>query len=329
MTRSPACGDLAGSSKTHELEAGGLSREVIDAFVAGQQRAGRQVRLPTVVGARAQLLRSVEAAPAAVVVVAPSPLDDELIGEYRHWLVTERSLAALTVYNYMHLTRRFLAATCNGEVGVLLSFTAGDLADYLRIQCRRFSARSVNEIVVALRSLFRFLYLRGHIDSPLAQALPWMASGRASSLPRVLPAGHAELLLASCDRATLTGQRDFAILTVLIRLGLRRGEVAALKLCDIDWRAGEIVVAGKGAWRDQLPLPVDVGEAIASYLEMRGPGPRRGLFVHVVAPRGPITSSDVGAIVRRACGRSGFPTRAPTSCATGSPRTCAPRGAAA
>jgi integrase/recombinase XerD len=242
-----------------------------------------------------------------VPVATPSPLD-ELVGEYRRWLVAERSLAPLTVYNYMHLTRRFLSATCDGEIETLLSFTAADVAAYLRAMCRRYSARSVNEIVVALRSLFRFLYLKGHIDSPLAQALPWMASGRASSLPRTLPAGQADLLLQSCDRTTRVGRRDFAVLTVLVRLGLRRCEVAALELSDIDWRSGEITVPGKGSWRDQLPLPFDVGEAIASYLEVRGPdGGSRALFVHVVAPHGRIGPSDVGAIVRRACERSGIP----------------------
>jgi integrase len=97
-------------------------------------------------------------------------------------------------------------------------------------------------------------------------------------------------------------------LTDLVRLGLRRCEVAALELSDIDWRAGEIVVPGKRGWRDQLPLPVDVGEAIVSYLELRGPdGGSRGLFVHLIAPHGRITPSDVGAIVRRACERSGIP----------------------
>jgi site-specific recombinase XerD len=288
------------------LGADALNPTLIDAFVDSEQQAGRKV--PSALWLRHVLayLRSVGAAP-PLPVVTPSPLDD-MVGDYRGWLVVERSLSPRTIYNYMHLTRRFLAATCGGELEVLLSLTAADVAAYLRAMCQRYRARSVNEIVVALRSLFRFLYLKGHIETPLAQAVPWMASGRRSSLPRTLPLGQAGLVLSSCDRTTRVGRRDFAVLTVLVRLGLRRCEVAALELSDIDWRAGEIVVPGKRGWRDQLPLPVDVGEAIVSYLEVRGPdGGSRGLFVHVIAPHGRITPSDVGAIVRRACGRSGIP----------------------
>jgi site-specific recombinase XerD len=292
--------------EAHELEARDLSVEVIDAFVAAEQRAGRKVTTTRWLRHVVDYLRSMGAVP-PLPVVAPSPLD-ELIGEYREWLVAERSVVALTVYSYMHVTRRFLAATCDGEVEALLSLTVADVVAYVRAQCLRYRARTVNSIVVALRSLFRFLYLKGHIDAPLAQAVPWMANGRASSLPKTLAPGRAQLLLSSCDTTTIVGKRDFAVLTVLVRLGLRRGEVAALELSDIDWRNGAIFVPGKGAWRDQLPLPIDVGEAIASYLCVRRPeGAGRGLFVHVVAPRGPITSTDVGAIVRRACQRSGIP----------------------
>jgi site-specific recombinase XerD len=288
------------------VEADALSPALIDAFVESEQRAARKVPSDRWLRHVLAYLRWVGALPPPPVVTL-SPLD-EMVGAYRGWLVVERSLSPRTIYNYMHLTRRFLAATCGGELEVLLSLTAADVAAYLRAMCQRYSARSVNEIVVALRSLFRFLYLKGHIETPLAQAVPWMASGRRSSLPRVLPPGQAGLVLSSCDRTTRVGRRDFAVLTVLVRLGLRRCEVAALELSDIDWRAGEIVVPGKRGWRDQLPLPVDVGEAIVSYLEVRGPdGGSRGLFVHVVAPHGRITPSDVGAIVRRACQRSGIP----------------------
>jgi integrase/recombinase XerD len=162
-----------------------LNSELIDAFVAGEQRAGRNVPSDRWLRHVLHYLRALGAAPAPPVVSA-SPLA-ELIAEYRQWLVVERSLVSSTVYNYMHLTRRFLEATCDGELEVLLSFTAADLATYLRSMCQRYRARSINEVVVALRSLFRFLYLKGHIEAPLAQAVPvdgeWKAEFAASDPP--------------------------------------------------------------------------------------------------------------------------------------------------
>ena len=120
-------------------------------------------------------------------------------------------------------------------------------------------------MVCALRSLLRFLHVQGWIATPLAAAVPSVRK-RREGLPRGLAGEQVSLLLASCDRDTATGRRDFAILMLLTRLGLRRGEVAALELDDVDWRAGEIVIAGKGSRHDALPLPVDVGEALVDYL---------------------------------------------------------------
>jgi site-specific recombinase XerD len=251
-------------------------------------------------------LRSVGAAPFPPD-PPPGPLD-ELLAAYERWLVTERSLAPITVHGYMHTTKGFVEWECEADIDKVLGLTAAEMAEYLRRLCRRYSARSVNEVVVRLRSFFRLLYLKGLIDTPLAQAVPWMASGRASSLPRTLPAGHAEMILTSCNRATRSGKRDFAVLKLLIRLGLRRVEVAALQLSDLDWRNGELMVPGKGGWHDPLPLPVDVGEAVVEYLEVRGrDGGSRNLFMQVIPPIGPLQRSGVGAIVRRACERCGLP----------------------
>jgi integrase/recombinase XerD len=228
---------------------------------------------------------------------------DELLADYRRWLRTERSLVDLTIKGYVLTASWFVNECCDGDRDRVLSLSPADVVAVVLRLARGYSPRTVNEFVVRLRSLFRYLYLEGLLEVPLAQATPWMAHGRASSLPRGLPPGRAELLLESCDRQSLTGSRDFAVLKVLIRLGLRRAEVAALGLDDVDWRRGELDVPGKGGFRDPLPLPVDVGEALATYLELRAEGECRKLFCHVRAPRGGVTPSDVSAIVARACER--------------------------
>ncbi len=129
---------------------------------------------------------------------------------------------------------------------------------------------------------------------------------RRSPLPRGIVKSDADALLASCDRRTPIGRRDYALIIILLRLGLRRSEVAALRLENIDWRAGELVVAGKGGRLDRLPLPVDVGEAIAGYLKRGRPvSDRREVFLRAKAPFEPIATGTVASTVRRACRRAG------------------------
>ncbi len=171
---------------------------------------------------------------------------------------------------------------------------------------RGLSPRTVNESVVRLRSFLRFLYLKGFVAAPLAQATPWMANSRAGSLPRTLDPSVGPLLLASCDRSTLVGVRDFAIISVLTRLGLRGRETAALSCADIKWRRGEVTIRGKGGVFDTLPLPADVGEALADYLERRGSMACRQVFCNVREPWGGLTTTAVRAVVRRACERTGI-----------------------
>src|SRR5437899_11607510 len=119
--------------------------------------------------------------------------------------------------------------------------------------------------------LLRFLHVDGFIDGRLASAVPSVAGWSLSSLPKALGPDQVAAMLISCDRSISTGCRDFAILTLLDRLGLRAGEVAALTLDEIDWRRGEITVRGKGNRHDRLPLPDDVGQAIVEYLRHARP----------------------------------------------------------
>jgi integrase len=238
----------------------------------------------------------------------PATALDALLGDYRRYLVVERCLAPLTVRTYLSAAAWFLAVACGGDPDRVVGLSAGDVAGFVLHVAEVRSPASVNTVVVGARSLLRWFYVTAMIDRPLAQATPWLARGRTSTLPRTLAPGHARALLATCDRDTLRGARDLAVLTVLIRLGLRAGEVAALEVRDIDWRRGQMTVRSKGGWGDPLPLPVDVGDAVVAYLTRRGPGgPHPQLFLRLCAPPGPMTMPSVRAVVRDACERAGIP----------------------
>jgi site-specific recombinase XerD len=162
-------------------------------------------------------------------------------------------------------------------------------------------------MTVSLRSFLVFLHVDGVVEESLALAVPRVAGWRLAGLPRALKPGVAQRLVASCDRGTTIGRRDVAILLLLWRLALRRGEVAAMKLDDINWRAGELVVCGKSKRIERLPVPCDVGEALADYLrqDRLRRTDARTVFVAVKAPHGPLTSTAVNSVVARAGARAG------------------------
>jgi integrase/recombinase XerD len=162
-------------------------------------------------------------------------------------------------------------------------------------------------LAAGLRSFLRFLHVEGVVGAPLGQAVPPVAHRKGTGLPRGLPRGAVARLLASCDRRTRLGRRDFAILLLLARLGLRAGEIAGLSLDDIDWRAGEIVVHGKGARDDRLPLPDDVGTAIVGYLKRGRPKTdSRTVFLRAIAPTVALTPQGITWVVYSACDRAGL-----------------------
>lgn len=161
------------------------------------------------------------------------------------------------------------------------------------------------------RPFLRYLYVEGLVASPLVWAVPRAATQRNRSLPRGVEPAVVACLLDGCDRRRTVGRRDYAILLLLVRLGLRASEVAAMRLEDVDWRRGEVLIHGKGNRRDVLPLPVDVGEAVVSYLRRRGRDRFATVFVKAQAPAGPITRSVVKSVVRRACVRTGVPVVSP------------------
>jgi integrase/recombinase XerD len=254
-------------------------------------------------------LRGLGVVPDAVLAVAEDPLG-HLLDEFSRFLIDERGLAAATVWYYRATAKKFLSwsaalsTTDDVEVGQV---SAEMIRSFVIDESRWRSIGSVKNVVTALRSLLRFLHLRGYLAAALEDAVPAVAGWRRGLPPATPGMQDIARLLASCDRRTAAGRRDYAILVLLARLGLRIGEVAALTVDDVDWRSGEIVVSGKGNRFERLPLPVDVGRAIAGYCRRgRHGGQTRNVFLHAKAPYGALSGSAVGHVVRRACDRAGL-----------------------
>jgi site-specific recombinase XerD len=185
--------------------------------------------------------------------------------------------------------------------------SAADVTGFLTAESRRLVPKTAQRLATALRSLLRFWHLQGLTSGPLDRAVPKVAN-RRPGLPRPLEPAQVQAMLASCDRGTPAGCRDLAILTLLARMGLRAGEVAGLRLDDIDWRLGEITVRGKGNRRDRLPLPADAGEAVADWLRHGRPATAldRSVFIRIKAPHRGLTSGGVTQAVAAAAGRAGL-----------------------
>ena len=231
-----------------------------------------------------------------------------LLAEFGMWLDRERGLAPVSVRCYSKQARYFLAAV--GGPGVVGGLDAGRVTAFMVDYSKDRNGWSAKAMVTSLRAFLRFACVTGRTAVPLAGAVPAVASWRLSALPRSLPAAEIEALLDGCDRDTATGLRDYAVLSLLARLGLRGAEAAGLQLGDVGWRAGEIAVTGKGSRIERLPLPAAAGEALAAWLT--GGRPRcesRAVFVTVRRPYRQLTPEAVRAVMGRACDRAGLERR--------------------
>jgi integrase/recombinase XerD len=232
---------------------------------------------------------------------------------YEQYLAETRALAKATMLNCVPLIRGFLKDRF-GEGPVKLSrLTASDVVEFVQRQVPHLHLKRAKLLTTALRSFLRYVRYRGEAILDVAAAVPIAATGSMPSLPRAIGPTQIRQLLASIDRSTATGCRDYAIVILLARLGFRSGEVAFLKLEDIDWCAGQISVRGKRGQRTTLPLPTDVGQAIAGYLQHGRPrSTSRRVFLRGKAPiRGFLSQSAVGSIIRHALQRAGI--QAPTT----------------
>lgn len=251
--------------------------------------------------------------PDALLPSSPESLEDSgrtgLLARYQDFLIHERGLTKQTVYVYTPLVRAAIAGLsrhsgsqrpCDWNAEAVLAF--------LMERAHNRSSEGVRLVAVTLRSLLRFLYLRGETAFDLSRGVSRFQKWKLATVPTYLSPADVEKVLAACDVATPTGRRDRAILLLLARLGLRAGEVVTLEVGDIAWRSGEILVRGKGQQRDHLPLPPDVGEALALYLRLdRGECASRRAFLRLKAPRQGLTGpAAVGHIVRKLLARVGI-----------------------
>ena len=227
--------------------------------------------------------------------------------DFNRYLSQERGLSMATRVNYRPFIQRFLSAQFGAQPIQFAHLRAKDVIRFVRNHAHKLSPKRAGLMVSALRSFLRYLRHRGDITTDLAACVPGVASWSFSSLPKFLQPHQVQQVLNQCDRRTAQGRRDYAILLLLARLGLRACEIVALTLDDIDWETGEITVRGKGGRLAQLPLPPDVGKALATYLHKDRPAcSTRQLFICLKAPRrGFANSIAISTLVARALKKAG------------------------
>jgi integrase/recombinase XerD len=285
----------------------GLSGPVIERYLAQRHAGGyREYRSVKALRPLLDYLAPLGVLPAPDE-VPPGPVE-ELLGRYRDWLLGERGVTPGTARGYVDFVLPFVATRLRGEVLDFAGLTAADITSFVLGACPGRAVGSAKLIVCALRSLLGWLHVTGQVPTSLAAVVPSVAGWRLSGLPKGLEPGELRLLLATCDRRTSTGRRDYAVMLLLARLGLRAGEVAGLGLDDVDWRRGEITVRGKGDRVERLPLPADVGAAIAAYLRRGRPATAEGrsVFVRVHAPHRALTAGGVTMVVFDGAQRAGL-----------------------
>ena len=236
-------------------------------------------------------------------------LADDLTERYVAYLRTVRGLAENSIRVYAPCVRAFLTHRVQTTKRLALeTLDAEAIGTFLIDRVVRRSSESARLLSVALRSFLRFLVLRGDVTRDLSGAVPRVRTYQQSSVPVVLSPEEVERVLATADRSIPRGRRDYAILLLLARLGLRASEIVTLELGDVRWRAGEIIVRGKGPRQDHLPLLADVGEALAGYLrEDRGTSASRRVFLRLIPPRVGLTGPcAIDHIVRLALRRAGI-----------------------
>ncbi|GAA5108976.1 tyrosine-type recombinase/integrase [Haloechinothrix salitolerans] len=236
-------------------------------------------------------------------------VSDDLLVEFGGWLDRQRGLAPITVQNYCWHAEQFVAALPQPKQVSVRLLDAGTVTAFMVEYCRDRNTNSAKSMARSVRSFLRFVHATGRTSAELWGAVPSSSGWHLASLPRSVPAADLEHLLAVAARSrfTATSRRDYAILLLLARLGLRRGEVAGLRLDDIDWRAGELAIVGKSNRVERLPLPAEPGEAIVAWLtDGRPECATRSVFT-TLRPRGrPLSPGAIGHVVGSACQSAGL-----------------------
>lgn len=251
------------------------------------------------------MLRGLGVTPAAKV-KRQTPLE-QLLGAYEHFLSNERNLSPGSLPHFRLHARRFLTEKFGDGPLTLSLLRAPDVTAFIQRHAHDHGPFNARHLVRTTRSLLRYLHYKGLVETDLSLAVPKVARWRLSTLPKHLPATQVRQVLRHCGRRTALGRRDYAILLLLARLGLRAGEVIKLRLEDVDWENARITICGKGGKWAQLPLPADVAKSIANYL--RRDRPRcscRQLFIRDYAPiEGFKRAGSIASMVKRALKRAG------------------------
>jgi site-specific recombinase XerD len=235
---------------------------------------------------------------------------DTVLAPYAHWLGGVQGLSPSTIQSYAYTARAVLEGCPSAtEGGSGVDVTARDVHEFvLRESCRGLAPGTLHTRLAQLSAFLRFLHVEGSTSVDRSLAVPSVVRWRDTEVPPTMTGREVQALLDSCDQATTAGLRDFAILTLLARLGLRASDVSGLVLDDIDWRAGEIALRGKGRHADRLPLLGEVGEAVAAYLVGARPSAEcRNVFITLRAPIRPLRPVTVSRVVLCACSRAGLP----------------------
>ena len=282
-----------------------LSEDQVASFLAYRRRHGyAHYFSPRALDPLLDYLRGI-----GVVVRVASAVEtsiDRILREYAEYLARERCLSASTIRGYTDYAREFSRVRFGTQSPRWDRLSPSDISDFVLHESRR-SIRYCKHKVTGLRSLLRFLHVRGHIPRDLAGCVPVVAGWRLAWLPRALKPEQVARLLRRGDHQSAGRRRDAVIVRLMVRLGLRAGDVAALELNDLDWRAGEIVVRGKGKRESRLPLPHDVGSELAAYLRRGRPkAVTRKLFLRSHAPCRGLTPGGVVTAVGHALRRAGI-----------------------
>jgi site-specific recombinase XerD len=261
-----------------------LDERIVERYL--RHRAGKQSIQPGDQAALKRLLSVLREVgtirPAALPPITPQ---DQIIEEFGNYLRTERGLAPKSIVSHQPVIRRFLREVCPGGASDLGRICQEGVIRYIERHARDWSAGTGKAMCWSLRAFLRYLHHRGLNPLALAGCVPSIRRWKLASLPTYLSAAQVQKALASCDRATALGLRDYAILMMLAKLGMRAGEIAALTLDDMDWRTGEMLIHAKGRQRARMPIPPDVGAAVVAYLrDGRPKSSCRRLFLRTLAP---------------------------------------------
>lgn len=298
---------LSGWMAVQGLELSELDDRFVGQYLIWRKSLGRSAfRSVKALGPLMGYLRGLSVVPEPSAPAGPRGPVESLVEKYRRYLLSERGVTVKTARDYVEAVRPFVAGLVDKGVVRWELATAAGVTEFVVGQCRARRIRAAKLVVTAMRSLLRWLHVEGLVDGSLSAAAPKIAD-RREELPKALAPEQAQGLLDSCDEGA-AGRRDYAMMALMIRLGLRAGEVAALLLEDVDWRRGQITVRGKPQREDVLPLPSDVGKAVADYLRLARPvdAVDRHVFVRVKAPHRGLTGGGVTQAVVAAGARSGL-----------------------